>query len=379
MNFRKYPVLMIVLFLIVVMSIFLIDYAKKPSSTKELFVGSSEKYNSIQEAVDASFTGDTIIVKSGEYRENIKISNSISLIAEDNVILTPADINQPAILVSVDNVEIEGFSIENVTSNIGIFLNEVNSCVIKDNSLNFNTWGIVLRLSSNCKIINNSVKNHTGFFSNEGEASPSDIIGLPSSGIQLIYSDNNVLQDNYLLDNLNGIDLSNSKYNLILNNIVKRSERIYHDSRYNNGIGLFENSSNNTLKGNLVENYQDCIDLGGGSSNVYVINNTASNCGGAIGVNGPAGYCVIENNIAKNSALGIYLWVSVSHVAINNNTAINNGKGVWFYNSSDNVIDRCLIENNKIDIHSQNSNNRIINCAFENHEEDSSSSLILVE
>ena len=46
------------------------------ASAATLKVGPKEKYKTIQKAVNAAHEGDTIIVSSGTYRENVNITKS---------------------------------------------------------------------------------------------------------------------------------------------------------------------------------------------------------------------------------------------------------------------------------------------------------------
>lgn len=352
---------------------------------EEIIVGSQEKYVSIHAAVNDASPGDTILVKPGIYNENVKIYDSLdslSLIAQGNVILNPADLSQPGILVNADNVIIEGLTVEKGLQS-GIYLHGAKNCTIRHNSINFNTWGIVLRLSNECTIINNSAINNTGYLGKEEEKEPAQGVGTPSAGIQLINSKNNTIQENLIIDNPNGIDVFyDSADNIISGNIIRMSVLTDEHSRYNNGIGTFAGSpvdgtprpsNGNIIRGNSVSNYNDCIDLAGGSSDTTIINNIIFSCNAALPVSGSNN--LIENNTIRDNNIGIILTEDAHDCRLNDNSLINNNLGIRFINSNGHIIDGCLMKQNEIDICSENSSNQVRNCQFKTHDKDSNSLL----
>ena len=91
-------------------------------------------YSSIQAAIEASETeiGDTILVGSGIYHENIVLAKSVRLFGENRsntVILANKTGN--TVTIRASNCEIKGFSIRGGMS--GVSLSNVDNCTVGDN------------------------------------------------------------------------------------------------------------------------------------------------------------------------------------------------------------------------------------------------------
>jgi nitrous oxidase accessory protein len=126
-----------------------------------------EKYGQIKtltEAISIAKDGDEIIVKTGEYQEgNILINKSVRLIAAGEVVID-GEGKTEVLTVTSDNVEIKGFTIVNagisyLQENAAIKLEEVKNCVVENNTLLNNFFGVYLAKSENCIIRNNEIKS----------------------------------------------------------------------------------------------------------------------------------------------------------------------------------------------------------------------------
>jgi len=364
---------MFIVFCVIIFLVYLYCPGEKSKCSelvsKELIVGLGEKYASIQQAIDAASPRDIIIVNSGEYNENIEINKKLTLKANNTVIINPADKNLPGFSVTADDVTISGFTVSGFSNSYGMIFKDVKNCIVSDNFVDSNMWGIVIYSSANCEITNNEVTNHMDFWGKEGEKSPSNLLGEPSSGIQLIKSEYILIKDNKLQDNVNGIDMVDSHNNIILNNRAKLTERRYESTRYNNGISSF--GFNNTIKNNVIEKYADAINLVGGSDN-KILTNTIFDSAVAINLDHRSTYSIIRGNTAKNNDHGIVLWDKCSKNIIENNHLIDNNIGLAFYYSSDyNIVKNTVItESREVDIDSKDSNNnQIIDSLFKTHQE----------
>jgi parallel beta-helix repeat protein len=197
--------------------------AATKSGTSRLTV--PDQYKTIQEAINAANSGDTIYVKAGIYNENITINKAISLIGEkpENTIINGTC---PGIRITViaDNVRIQGFTIQNGES------------------------GIFLRKSSGHKIINNIVK-------------------LNNEGIYLQYSHNTTIYKNQILENvLSGICLWESTNNLIIGNQIIGGKGF--------GIDFWTKQGNNKILGNTIKDNQwDGIYMSESHNNMIFRNN----------------------------------------------------------------------------------------------------------
>lgn len=102
-------------------------------------------YSSIQAAIEAPETvaGDTILVGSGIYRENIVLTKSVHLFGENrsNTVIF-ANTTGDTVTIRASNSEINGFSIRGGFS--GVVLSSVDNCTVSDNEVVENRYGIVL-------------------------------------------------------------------------------------------------------------------------------------------------------------------------------------------------------------------------------------------
>lgn len=204
-------------------------------------------YTSIQEAVNNAQNGDTIVVSPGTYVENVNVSKELAIISSTD--LSGDRMNRTYVIGTVsandvfnigsNNVTISGFHILGSFSGmdkyeeIGIYLEGVQNCSLRNNTMVLNDVGIDL---------NNSQRNY--LYNN--------LIAFGSTGILLTGSNENRLSENKVVTNSEGISLDNSANNTFMNN-----------SLYMNGLGMYLNTStSNTVYLNKFSNFQNTLDEG---------------------------------------------------------------------------------------------------------------------
>ena len=354
-------------------------------------------YMIIQDAINDSSTldGDTIIVRSNIYYENIVIDKSISLIGEDRdtvFIDGRRNVTTAVVIISSDEIYLSGCTIQNGRSyrEGGIYILSDKNIITKNNIMN-NERGICL-LDWYSSHSHNTISENT-FINNKWE------------GILLEHSSNNIISDNIFINHPdNSITIRYESCNNIIsgNTIESNTKREPFDI-------YLEWSNNNTITGNTIsrdsqdggiminEAYEGTIsdnvftgnnDVGiwlAYSSNIMIIDNNFRSGGITIdadtlpawsshtidnnfindkpiyyikneeaGVNVPldAGQVIlancsnfmIQNLTIMNVAVGLQLGFSSKNI-LSGNTIGNTIEGVYLYYSSDNILNENTISN----------------------------------
>ncbi|RSD35929.1 MAG: copper-binding protein, partial [Methanohalophilus sp.] len=117
----------------------------------------NESSTPIQAAVSNASSGDTILVDSGTYIENIEVSTSLLNITSANgasvTHVIAADPENPVFDIKSDSVTINGFNISGANGNngiyaSGIYLNNANYCNLTDNTIPDNYFSAIYLSSS---------------------------------------------------------------------------------------------------------------------------------------------------------------------------------------------------------------------------------------
>ena len=190
-----------------------------------------DDYNKVQQAVDAAFEGDTIIVRDGIYSENINVHEGLTIRSEkgpENCIIKSASSNDNVFDIIRNHVNISGFTVRGAPlPYAGIYLYG-DYCHISNNICSDNYDGIQLSsLSSNNSIIDNNCCSNRryGIFllsSNNNSITNNNCCSNKGSGIALALSNDNRITKNQCSDNKYfGIFLDYSNANAIyLNNFI---------------------------------------------------------------------------------------------------------------------------------------------------------------
>jgi parallel beta-helix repeat protein len=197
-----------------------------------------DEYPTIQAAVDATSSGDTIIVRAGTYTENVKVSKDYLTIksesgAEETVIQGEWWRAEPALEITANHVNIFGFTIKGVAKElIGVvYVSTAKYCNLSNNILQFFSYGspigsftpvLHLRYSSRIILANNRI------------FSPSWRIG---SGIYILNSNDNALINNVILNFDIGVLLENASNNVLdSNSLSSCGDAIRFECSYNNSL-----------------------------------------------------------------------------------------------------------------------------------------------
>ena len=177
-------------------------------------LNTSENFSMIQDAIYAVNTtdGHIIEVDPGTYNENVKVNKSLTLRSISgnpaDTIVNASDTNNHVFDITVNYVNISGFTITGATENgkAGIYLNGFGFCNISNNRISDNYHGISLILSNS-----NTVTDNVATLNKD-------------VGIKLSKSSNNIIIENTLSSNNNfGIYFSNSTNNNLTTNTFSNS------------------------------------------------------------------------------------------------------------------------------------------------------------
>jgi nitrous oxidase accessory protein len=276
---------------------------------------SVEPGESIQAAVNAATSGDTIDVPSGVYHENLNISKQIVLHGIGRPLIDSGAIGS-AVTLRADGSEVSGFQIR-TSRRTGIYV-----------------------LSSN-----NTLRNNT--------------ISGCMDGIRLDHASHNSVAQNDINNNTNGITLVRSRGNIVNNNLIKDNNI---DESSDCGIYLAYSGENILRENDLLRNGDCSISLRSSSSNFLLGNNASHNDWYGIALaESSNGNFLAENNASGNKAAGIYLDSSCRN-SLGKNLALSNSAGIQLdYDSNDNLLEGNNVSFNEKGLHLANhsSNNTI--------------------
>ncbi|WP_440948020.1 right-handed parallel beta-helix repeat-containing protein [Methanosarcina sp. T3] len=286
---------------------------------------------SIQAAVNNSTTGDLVIVKAGDYEENIIVNVSgITVTSEpenpDSVLIRSEDENSSVFHVKADNVTISGF---NITGSGEVFSS-------------FEAAGITNSFSSRSSGRLNGTSGteaRQAYGSGAGEIFVSrwNGAGCPPAGICLDQVENCTVERNNIFENRYGVYLQGSENITISENSFSR-----------NGIWLDEGSKKNMMINNAIDRgyiiigahswdniiFQNRLSNGGGISiaccggSNLVSKNEIVNCSNGIDMYDTQARTVLRDNRIANCENGIYL-IFVFDARVYNNTISNSSKGIY--------------------------------------------------
>ncbi len=124
-------------------------------------------YSTIQSAVDAAVAGDTVIVESGIYCENVAINTTITLRGidtDDGFPVIDACGNGSALSITADNVTVEGFELTSAgkeSTDVGLYVEADNASLVNLSVRQNAGDGIVIIDSENSTLNRCTVRDNT--------------------------------------------------------------------------------------------------------------------------------------------------------------------------------------------------------------------------
>jgi parallel beta-helix repeat protein len=181
------------------------------------------------------------------------------------------------------------------------------------------------------------------------------------SGVVLYYSNNNIIEGNIFYNNSLCIDLENSTYNVVANNVIlggdggialfssDKNTIIGNISRYSPEGIYIETSKNNTVTGNVLLNYSTGVNLIESESNT-IVGNVHRDGLSAFQLIGSSNN-IIEANIIEENSVGMFLDQDSNKNTIISNEFQDNEKGIRLFRTcSHNIITSNSLLSNEIGI-----------------------------
>jgi nitrous oxidase accessory protein NosD len=224
------------------------------NSSKTIVV--PDNYPTISAAVNSASPGDTILVKSGVYYENLLINKSLTLIGEDSqttIVIGTGGIERgqsTVFTLAADQVEISGFTIESLNYSTSSYCAtgicvEGDGCSIIGNNIRNTYYGVFCSVQSLTTISGNNItanfKDGIRFCGGSlNKISENNITGNAKSGIA-IEGYSNTISRNVFKNNNIGIGVGFS-YSLVFGNTLTG----------NSEAGLYFAGFNNTVCANAI-------------------------------------------------------------------------------------------------------------------------------
>jgi len=186
-----------------------------------------DDYPTIQAAVDAATSGDTIVVRAGTYVENIVVDKSLTIRSERgsaNTKVIAASSSAPVFKLTANSTVVQGFTVE---GSMGIYVYRADKCTVSDNVCQGDNSGTGIRIYEGSQ---NIIRNNT---------CTNKFYGISLN----YYSAGNEISSNCCSQNTVGISIGqNCSNNFILSNDCSNNGA--------SGIDLWGRSDNNTVKWN---------------------------------------------------------------------------------------------------------------------------------
>jgi len=286
-------------------------------------------FSSIQAAVDAASTGDTIIVSEGTYLEQITIPISLTLSGQNkDTVIIDCSGSDNCIYITNSNVQINGFTITNANGN-----------------------GIRADYSDlNIKNVTITDNDERGIFFVHGKKIAIRDSAIDGNGAGVIYYNNAngdaIVEDNIIINNIGSgvhVGLIEGKSAIIRNNKIDNNAGSSSDGIY---VGIAGSGGLMTIEKNSIKD--------SGRYGIYLVGVRIESSiadfsvqgSGSDGVRADYSDLNIKNvTITDNGVRGIY-FVHGKSFAIRNSTIDGNGDGGVIY--YDNANADAIVEDNTI-------------------------------
>lgn len=150
----------------------------KPPTKNQCDINVPSQYSTIQAAIDTAVNGDMVCVGAGTYNEDVLINKSIWLSGKgvSKSIINGQDPNADTVDVTADNVTLEGFLINGVSTNVAVVIEgndsgPVSEAIVQYNRVVTGNGGIaLLTIRVQSSIMQNNILegNNSPYVAREG-------------------------------------------------------------------------------------------------------------------------------------------------------------------------------------------------------------------
>lgn len=237
-----------------------------------------EQYPTIQAAINAADPGDIIQVAAGIYYEHIVVNKPVKLRGDNRTSIIDGQLLSPMILnVTVGNVEISGFTIQNGGPNQG--------------GIWVGSWTYPIPIKTGVNVTDNALINN-------------------GVCVYFSYCTNSTITNNIMQSSTYGVMLHHSDYNTVIGNKI--------EGMRSQAMEIYAQSTNNNFTSNIVTKNKYGILLEWSNNNLVNLNNIASNTEYGIRLSYSTNVLIKENTIEKNK-YGVYVWNCSRNTFYHNN------------------------------------------------------------
>ena len=298
----------------------------------------SGDYETIQAAVDEAESGDTITVKSGTYRETVRVKKTVNVEGQGSpVIEAPESVTDvsipergddlsPVVYVNNSDADVSGITINGRNESfsgteIGLLYRNGDGTISENNVTNFmstgQTIGVAVYGDSSATVANNSIKRYSrlgiGVLGDTGPREDPDVTienntvtnvpksGWAPNGIQIAWGATGKIHNNNVSANVLLDDDDWSSTGILLaatDNVIIEGNSVY-DNQI--GVGLIGdvfygsnvNVSGTTIEGNEVYNNDKGVTVGSNTTGTDIVDNRVYDNGVGVGIRQSGDYGVI--------------------------------------------------------------------------------------
>jgi nitrous oxidase accessory protein len=291
-----------------------------PATAATLTVGNNgaAQFESIQPALDAARAGDTVEVRTGTYVGNLTLNKQIILVGLDHPTLRGNGTGS-VISVFADGCVIKGFFIEHSGGELtredsGILLKSSNN-QIEDNQLRDILYGIYLYSSHGNSLRRNNIHGR-----------PELAEGDRGAGLHLWNSPDNIIEDNVISEERDGMYIQSCNGNQIRRNRVSNLRYGLHYMFSDRNI-FEDNFFSNNVAGAAIM-YSNKIEF---RRNAFVHNRGFSSFGILFQA---CDELLAEDNFIVDNATGIFM-EALRKTTFRHNTIANNDVALQIFSSSE--------------------------------------------